>query len=121
MSKDDLPAAYEPSTSIPEDPSQAQTCASNDTPATAFIPNHSNQGYTVPDSDPDVVTTLTHIQCQHENIQLNHNIAVDGQLAQAERIVKRSRVEHVAGNPGDNVIIPIPLVDRGKGDLRNII
>ncbi|XP_041364278.1 KRAB-A domain-containing protein 2-like [Gigantopelta aegis] len=33
----------------------------------------------------------------------------DGQMAQAERMVKRSRVEHVAGNPGDNVTIPIPL------------
>ena len=36
-------------------------------------------------------------------------------------MVKRSRLEHVAGNPGDNVIIPIPLVDRGKGDPRNIM
>ena len=36
-------------------------------------------------------------------------------------MVKRSRLEHVAGNPGDNVIIPIPLVDRGKGDPCNIM
>ena len=42
-------------------------------------------------------------------------------MAQAERMVKRSRLEHVTGNPGDNVIIPIPLVDRGKGDPRNIM
>ena len=38
---------------------------------------------------------------------------------QAERMVKRSRVEHVAGNPLDNVTIPIPL--RGRGDPRNIM
>ena len=36
-------------------------------------------------------------------------------------MLKRSRLEQVAGNPGDNVIIPIPLVDRGRGDPRNIM
>lgn len=36
-------------------------------------------------------------------------------------MVKRSRIEHVAGNPGDNVTVPIPLVDRGRGDPRNIM
>ena len=29
-------------------------------------------------------------------------------------MLKRSRLEQVAGNPGDNVIISIPLVDRGR-------
>lgn len=42
-------------------------------------------------------------------------------LKQAERMVKRSRTINVAGNPGDNVTIPIPLVDRGRGDSRNIM
>ena len=42
-------------------------------------------------------------------------------MVQAERMVKRSRLEQVACNPGDNVIIPIRLVDRGKGDPRNIM
>ena len=58
---------------------------------------------------------------QQENISIQRKRAVDGQMAQAERMVKRSRLEHVAGNPGDNVIIPIPLVDRGKGDPCNIM
>ena len=40
---------------------------------------------------------------------------------QVERMAKLSRLEHVAGNPGDNVIIPIPLVDCAKGDPRNIM
>ncbi|XP_064094341.1 uncharacterized protein LOC135206777 [Macrobrachium nipponense] len=52
---------------------------------------------------------------------LQRSRAAAGQLAQAERMVKRSRVEHVPGNPGDNVTIPIPLVDRGKGDPRIVI
>jgi len=36
-------------------------------------------------------------------------------------MVKRSRVEHVTGHPLDNVTIPTPLVDRGRGDPRNIM
>ena len=36
-------------------------------------------------------------------------------------MLKRSRLVQVAGNPGDNVIIPIPLVNRGRGDPRNIM
>jgi hypothetical protein len=36
-------------------------------------------------------------------------------------MIKRSRLEHVAGDIGYNVAIPIPLVDRGRGDPRNIL
>ena len=36
-------------------------------------------------------------------------------------MLKRSRLEQVAGNSGDNVVIQIPLVDRGRGDPRNIM
>jgi hypothetical protein len=36
-------------------------------------------------------------------------------------MVKRSRVQHVPGNIGDNVTVAIPLVDRGRSDPRNII
>lgn len=36
-------------------------------------------------------------------------------------MVKRSSLEHVQGNPGDSVTIPIPLVDQGKGNPRNVI
>ena len=55
------------------------------------------------------------------SIQQHHKRARDGLMKQAERMVKRSRVEHAAGNPGDNVTIPLPLVDRGRGDPRNIM
>ena len=44
-----------------------------------------------------------------------------GIVQQAERMIKRSRLEHAPGNPGDNVTVPIPLVDRGRGDPRNIM
>jgi hypothetical protein len=45
----------------------------------------------------------------------------DSQLSQAERMVKRSRVELKFGEIGDNVTIPIPMIDRGRGDPRNIL
>ncbi|KAK6173277.1 hypothetical protein SNE40_016757 [Patella caerulea] len=36
-------------------------------------------------------------------------------------MVKRSRVELATGQVEDNVAVPIPLVDRGRGDPRNIL
>ena len=42
-------------------------------------------------------------------------------LKQAERMVKRSKITLAAGDVGDNVTIAIPLVDRGRGDPRNLM
>jgi len=47
--------------------------------------------------------------------------AYSGQVAQAERVVKRTRVELKARVAGDDVVVPVPLVDRGRGDPRNIL
>ena len=41
-------------------------------------------------------------------------------MSQAERLAKRSRVNLKAGEVGDNVVVPIPMVDRGRGNPRNI-
>ena len=35
-------------------------------------------------------------------------------------MVKRSRIDLKAGEAGDNVAVPIPMVDKGRGDPRNI-
>ena len=35
-------------------------------------------------------------------------------------MVKCSSIDLKAGGAGDNVAVPIPMVDRGKGDPRNI-
>ena len=50
------------------------------------------------------------------------------QASQAERcsqvsspIYKRSRLDLKAGVAGDNVAVPILIVDRGRGDHRNIL
>src|SRR5688572_30351836 len=47
--------------------------------------------------------------------------ARDSLASQAERMTKRCRVTHAPGNPGDNVTLPIPLVERGRGDPRNLM
>ena len=36
-------------------------------------------------------------------------------------MIKRSRIVHQAGDHGDNVTVPVPLVDRGSGDPRNLM
>ena len=36
-------------------------------------------------------------------------------------MVQRSRIDLQAGEIGDNVAVPIPMVDRGRGDPRNIL
>ena len=36
-------------------------------------------------------------------------------------MVKRSRIDLQAGAIGDNVAVPIPAADRGRGDPRNIL
>ena len=56
-----------------------------------------------------------------EKIYVQFKLAADGQIAQAERTVKRSHLKRVAGNPGDNATIHIPLADRGRGNLHNIM
>ena len=36
-------------------------------------------------------------------------------------MVKDSRIDLKAGEAGDNVAVPIPMVDRGRGDPRYIL
>ena len=40
-------------------------------------------------------------------------------VSQAERMVKRSRVDFKPGKAGDNVAVLISLVDRGRSDPQN--
>src|ERR1043165_1570682 len=66
----------------------------------------------------DVAASMT---ADDNHIKRNRKQAQDAMICQAKCMVKRSRVQHVPGNIGDNVTIPIPLVDRGRSDPRNII
>ena len=56
-----------------------------------------------------------------KQIKMRRREAANAQTSQAERMVKRSRVDMQAGKQGDNVCVPVPLVDRGRGDPRNIL
>ena len=47
--------------------------------------------------------------------------ACDSQLMKAERMVKRSWVELVAASTGDNIAVPIPMIDHGRVDPRNLL
>ena len=59
------------------------------------------------------------IESRTAQIKVRHEASI-AQQEQAERMVKRSRVDLQAGIIGDNVAVPIPAVDRGRGDARNI-
>ena len=78
-----------------------------------------------PPEDQETADTANIPDAQLRTIQLNNQVqrkrAADGHLEQAERMVKRSHLKHVPGNPGDNVTIPIPFGDHGKDDPRNIM
>jgi hypothetical protein len=51
-----------------------------------------------------------------QNIANQRTRASESQIAQAKRMVKRSQIELKVGEVGDNVAVPVPLVDRGRGD-----
>ncbi|XP_063593704.1 uncharacterized protein LOC134770628 [Penaeus indicus] len=56
-----------------------------------------------------------------ENITAQRKGAHMSQLPQAEHMVKRSRIDLTADEPLDNAAVPIPLVDKGRCDPRNIL
>ena len=49
-----------------------------------------------------------------------HTRENESQLTQAERMIKCSLIDLKMAEVGDNVAVPIPMVDRGRGDPRNI-
>ena len=71
-------------------------------------------------TQPSQEPTCDNIGLMQQNIAVQRKRAHDGLVLQSERMVQRSRIEQAACSPGDNVTLPIPLVDRGKGDPRNI-
>ncbi|XP_037776951.1 uncharacterized protein LOC119573921 [Penaeus monodon] len=68
-----------------------------------------------------IVQTPQILQDHQVQIQKRRVEAYRGQVSQAERIVKRSRLDFKVGESGDNVAVPIPAVDCGRGDQRNIL
>ena len=64
---------------------------------------------------------LTDLDQRQEDIQNQRSVARSSETVQAERMVKRSHIELTACRIEDNIAVPIPLVDRGRGDPRNIL
>ena len=74
-----------------------------------------------PTVEQPAVEPTSPLSVRQKNITSQRKRACEAQLSQAERMVKRSRRIMDRGNVGNNVTIPIPMVDRGHGDPRNIM
>ncbi|XP_068248869.1 KRAB-A domain-containing protein 2-like [Palaemon carinicauda] len=122
---DDSPECSAPPNDSPEDFAQPDgssesSAPPNDSPEDFAQPDDSAEGSGYPVSPTCGQNPQGRLHQLQEDIALQRSTALAGQLAQAERMVKRSRLEHFPGDPEDNMTIPIPLVDRGKGDPRNV-
>ena len=75
------------------------------------------------DEPPQMSPAVPHemLRARMNNIHSERSAASSSQLVQAEHMVKRSRLALPTAKPGENVAVPIPLVDRGRGDPRNIL
>ena len=60
------------------------------------------------EGEPSVVNYLDQLR---NNISSQRLADSESQRQQAERMVKRSRIELVPGETGENIALPIPLVD----------
>ena len=90
----------------------------NSTPDDFTLPdiNTAKQPSDTGSSLGEVIQIQTPTQVIEENtaqIRINRENAHTAQVLQAERMVKRSRLDLHAGIIGDNVAVPIPAVDRG--------
>ena len=67
-------------------------------------------------STPPVLNPAPHtVVASHQcNITVQHKRAREALASQAECMVKRSRITLQAGDEGNNVAIPVPMVDRGR-------
>ncbi|KAK6175839.1 hypothetical protein SNE40_014219 [Patella caerulea] len=72
------------------------------------------------DSDP-LLVSQDPVSLQHDIIVENRKSAREAQEEQAQRMVKRNKRVFGPVSVGDNVTVPIPYVDRGRGDPRNLI
>ncbi|XP_045447725.1 uncharacterized protein LOC123656048 [Melitaea cinxia] len=75
------------------------------------------------DSDDNVVEVSNRekVSSSENDIHKARTTAAENLVKQAKKMKATSDKSHPPSNIGDNVTIPIPDVDKGKGDLRNII
>ena len=133
QSEDDLVTAVTGSTSDnPVTHTTQDLTSQNSIPSTSSavldVPAHENtttpqDNTTVQNHVPPINSAVPIVSSQvladrTSRIQKRRATPYSGQVAQAERVVKRTRVDLNAGVADDNVAVPIPLVDRGRGDPR---
>ncbi|KAK4304815.1 hypothetical protein Pmani_023250 [Petrolisthes manimaculis] len=83
------------------------------TPAAATVNHTTTPAATTVNHTPDSPSLVKESMSAHiAQIKRKRGLAYAGQMAQAERMVKRSRLDLKAGEGGDNVAVPIPAVDR---------
>ena len=109
----------------PQPPTTTEPSTSNDSPLPPAshatpLPTTITELSTSNDS-PLISTTTEPLEQRLQEITNQRKRARDSQLKQAERMVKRSRIELKMAEVGDNVAVPIPIVDKGRGDPRNIL
>lgn len=76
---------------------------------------------TLPEDIDEIGSPAEEDELPSHSVQSNRRRARTAQLKQAERMLRRSRSINVPATRGDNVTVAIPLVDRGRGDPRNLI
>ena len=96
--------------------------ASNDQPPPPAInPLVNSQPPTPPLTTTEPPSNQSPLDQRLQDITDQRKRASESQLIQAERMVKCSRIDLKVAEIGDNVAVPIPMVDRGRGDPRNIL
>ena len=118
-SNDQQPASPEPSSETPASPDLPSAELPPVFPGPSSLPSKY-----LPDSLHPVTDEQSPVAVVEElkrEIKRRRIEASAGQLSQAERMVKRSHIQCKPGSPGDNVAVPIPSVDRGRGGPRNIL
>ncbi|KAK7116507.1 hypothetical protein V1264_002174 [Littorina saxatilis] len=114
LSTDTTLTSAEPSASADATLTSAEPSASADATLISADP-------TTTTADPLQTSDASMLTAHVERVTRARKEAFSGQLSQAERMVKRSRVDFKCGEVGDNVAVPVPMVDRGRGDARNIL
>ncbi|XP_060064984.1 mucin-2-like [Ylistrum balloti] len=97
-----------PSTTTTSGPLPSITTTTGPSPSTAFTAEPPFPPFTSSSLD----RRLQDISDQHKRVRA-------AQLVHRERMVKCTDIK--TGEPGDNITMPIPMVDRCRGDPRNIL
>ena len=108
------PASNEPSPLHPAINDSPLLPASNDqSPPSAINPSATSQPPTPLSTTTEPPLNLAPLDQRLQDITDQRKRACESQLTQAERMVKCSRIDLKVAEVGDNIVVPIPMVDKG--------